>query len=140
MKYIIYTIYAVTVLLFSGFARAATLMGTEQPFQSSATILEVGVSQTLDLEVTGYVPTPCHQNPTAMLVPDNNNPYTLILRLVSPTHANFCVQRLKDFTTVVSLRQLAAASQLPLEDGAAYVVKTDGHDFAIEVLGHDLKN
>ncbi len=144
MKYIIYTLYVVTVLLFSGFARANTLMSlvnADEQFRSPATIYNVGVDhQTLDLEISGYVPTPCYQEPSAVLIQDKNDPSTLILRLVSPIPTAFCIQRIKDFSTIVSLRQLAQASQLPLEDKANYVVKTEGFDFSLPVSGQDLKN
>jgi len=143
MKYIIYTIYAVTVLLFSGFARANTLMNAYHANQaeSAARIYDVTVSQTLDLHVAGYVPTPCHSDPSAVIVQDSSNPQILIVRLVSaaPT-MSACVFRTKDFATVVPLRQLIRASQLPLVDEASYVVKTEGYNFAIEVKGSDLKN
>jgi hypothetical protein len=128
MKYIIYTVYIATVLLFSGFARAQTV-----------TIDEVYVDhQTLDLEVSGYVPTPCHQLPTAVLTFDHLNPRTLVVRLVSPSHGDYCIQRLKNYSTIVPLRQLARASRLPLEASVLYVVKTEGHDFSIAVSGQDL--
>lgn len=127
MKYIIYTVYIATVLLFSGFARAQTV-----------TIDEVMVNAQLDLEVTGFVPTPCHQIPTAVLTFDQNNHNTLVVRLISPNPTPYCIQRLQDYSTIVPLRQLARASGLPLEATALYVVKTEGHDFTFAVSGRDL--
>lgn len=144
MKFIIYTLYAVTVLLFSGFARANTLVAmvnSEEGFRSPVTIAEVLVdNRSLDLQISGYVPNPCYQNPTPVLFQDKNDPATLIVRLISPSPTNFCVQRIKDYTTVISLRQLAQASQLPLDDKALYQVKTEGYEFSLEVSGQDLKN
>ena len=147
MKYIIYTFYVVTVLLFSGFARANTLMAmvkADEQFRSPATIDSVGFAdpnhQTLDLQITGYVPNPCYLNPSAILIMDKNDPNTLIIRLISPIPTTFCIQRIKDFSTIVSLPQLAQASQLPLEDKAIYVVKTEGFDYSLQVSGQDLNN
>lgn len=142
MKYIIYTIYAATVLLFSGFARANTnphsLLPVEQPVRSPVTILEVQVDPSLALEVSGYVPTICHATPMAVMTFDQHSPNTLVVRLISSAPATFCPQRIKDYQLFVPLRQLARASHLPLEASAIYTVKTEGHDFAIEVSGQDL--
>lgn len=142
MKYIIYTIYAATVLLFSGFAKAQSVMPVEnnQNPRSSVTIQEVLIdSQTLDLNVSGYVPNPCYQMPYAIMTIDHNKPQTLVVRLFSPAPTQFCIQRIQEYSTVVSLKQLAKSSQLPLEDAVVYTVRTEGHDFAIEVFGRDLK-
>lgn len=137
MKLLIYTLYALTVLLVSGFARAEGF----EPKKSNVQISEVGLDQqTMDLHVAGYVPNPCYQNPTAVMVQDKTDSNVLVVRLVSPIPTQMCIQRIKDYTTVVNLRQLAQASELPLEDKAIYQLKAEGSDFAIEVLGQDLLN
>lgn len=137
MKFLIYTLYALTVLLVSGFARAEGF----EPKKSNVQISEVGLDQqTMDLHVAGYVPNPCYQNPTAVMVQDKTDSNVLVVRLVSPIPTQMCIQRIKDYTTVVNLRQLAQASELPLEDKAIYQLKAEGSDFAIEVLGQDLLN
>jgi hypothetical protein len=103
-------------------------------------IIDVGVDlDTFDLHITGYVPNPCYQIPSGVLIQDPHNPSTLIVRLVSPSRPGACIQRLKDYDTVVSLRLLAQASQLRLEDKAAYIVKTENFEFAMQVFGQDLK-
>jgi hypothetical protein len=136
MRYIIYTLYVATVLLFSGFARAQSPLPVEPP-RSRVTILEVLVdSENLQLAVSGYVPNPCHQIPTPVMTLDNAN--TLVIRLISPVPTNFCIQRIQDYSTIVSLRHLAKASRLPLEAAAVYTVKTEGHDFSMQVSGLDL--
>lgn len=140
MKIVIYTLYAVTVLLFSGFARASDFDNSNPKFHSPVQIIDIGVDyNTMDLHIAGYVPNPCYQIPSGVLIQDPHNPSTLILRLVSPSRPGACIERLKDYSTVVSLRQLAQASQLPLEDKAAYIVKTENFDFAMQVFGQDLK-
>lgn len=145
MKFIIYTIYAVTVLLFSGFARANTVgLGFglhNQPALSFATIYDVTVSQTLDLHVTGYVPTQCHSEPAGILVQDPANPQVLTVQLVTaPPTSMACMFRIKEFSAVIPLRQLVRTSGLMLEDEATYIVKTGGYEFAFQVSGSDLKN
>lgn len=137
MKYLVYAIYALTVLLVSGFARAEGF----EPKRSPVQIVEIGLDQqTMDLHVAGYVPNPCYQDPTAVLVQDKSNPSTLILRLISPIPTQMCIQSLKDYSTVVNLRQLAQSSELPLEDKAVYLLRAEGSDFQIEVLGQDLNH
>ncbi len=144
MKTIIYTIYALTVLLFAGFARAESLMNVvngDQKFRSPVSISQVGVDmQAMRLAIAGRLPNPCYQDPSVLLIADKNNPNTLILRLISPTPTNSCMARIKNYETIVSLRQLAQASELPLEDKALYVIRTEGYDFSLEVSGQDLKN
>lgn len=145
MRTLIYTIYALTVLLFAGFARAETLMTvvnkTDGPkFRSPVAITEVGFNQqSLSVAIGGRLPNPCFQDPTAVLVIDKNNPNTLILRLISPIPTESCMARIKPFETEVNLPLLAQASELPLEDKALYVIRTEGYDFALEVSGQELK-
>lgn len=146
MKPLFYTIYALTVLLFAGFARAETVTlmkvvnSGPQKFRSPVQISEVGVDiQNLKLSIAGRLPNPCFQDPSPVLIQDKNNPNVLVLRLISPVPTNACMARIKDYDTVVSLRQLAQAAELPLEDKALYVIHTEGFDFSLPVSGQDLK-
>lgn len=146
MKTLIYTIFALTVLLFAGFARAETLMNVVngktdgQKFRSPVAITEVGFNQqNMSVAIGGRLPNPCFQDPTAVLVLDRNNPNTLILRLISPTPTVDCMARIKPFETEVHLPLLAQASELPLDDKALYIIRTEGYDFSLEVSGQDLQ-
>lgn len=146
MKTLIYTIYALTVLLFAGFARAesVTLMSVvngQDKFKSPVAISAVGLNQqNLNLHVEGRLPTPCHLDPSAVLIFDKNNPSTLIVRFISPSPTAACMFKIKPFETVVDLKQLAQASELLLDDKALYVIRTEGYNFSLEVSGQDLKN
>ncbi len=143
MKTILFTIYVVTVLLFSGLARANTIMSVlpvQKPnFNSAVMVQHVAIDQfRLALLVDGRMPNPCYQDPSAVLVLDKNAPNTLILRLISPSPSTNCIAKIKEFRTLVDLRQLAQASELPLDNKSMYVIKTEGFDFAMEVSGQDL--
>lgn len=144
MKTIIYTIYALTVLLFAGLARAESLMSVvndgQNKFTSPVRITEVGFDTgRMLLHIDGTVPTPCHQVPSAVIVFDRKSPNTLVLRLISPRPtADACIAKLQGFETAVDLRQLSQASELPLDDKARYLIRTEGYDFALEVNGQDL--
>lgn len=145
MRTLIYTVYALTVLLFAGFARANTLMNvangkTDGKFRSTVAITEVGFNQqAMSIAIGGRLPNPCYQDPTAVLVMDKHNANSLILRLVSPTPTVDCMAMIKRFETEVNLPLLAQAAELPLDDKALYVIRTEGYDFALEVSGQDLK-
>jgi len=142
MKKLAFVLYVSCVLVFSAFARAEVAM----PFVAAASnlktpvqIQEIAVDQVnLELLIGGFLPNPCFQLPSATLVQDIENPATLILRLSSPVPTDVCVSRTIDYSTIVNLPILAQNSQIGLDDKAIYVIKTEGHEFQMQVLGSDL--
>lgn len=142
MKKIAFGLYIGCVLAFSAFARAEVRM----PFfmasaeeASNVQIESVAVDPVnLDLMLTGYLPDPCHSTPTAFLVQDTKNPATLILKLSSFVRSEMCITRVEDYSTVVNLPVVAQNSRLTLDDKAVYMIKAEGHEFELEVMGSDL--
>jgi|GEM_PF-5666744 len=141
MKKVAFILYVGCVLAFSAFARAEVAMpfSKNSNFSTPIQIESVAVDKTnLELLVGGFLPNPCTQLPSASLVQDIQNPAVLILRLSSPLHTGNCVSRTIDFSTVVNLPVLAQNSQVALDAQSVYVIKTDGNDFEMQVLGSDL--
>jgi hypothetical protein len=144
MKVIAYTLFVVSVLLVSAFARAEALNFAE--FSAAAPMKLMNINQvTVDvtgtqLYIAGLLPNPCYQNPNPVLVPDANDPTMLILRLTSPLPTNNCVDRIKPYATIADLPALAQAAELQLDDKAVYVIKTEGYDFQTKIVGAELKN
>ncbi|NJM10288.1 MAG: hypothetical protein HC883_05360 [Bdellovibrionaceae bacterium] len=107
--------------------------------QTRIQIQAVAVDQVnLELMLGCFLPNPCTANPSATLVQDDNSPNTLILRLSSPIPTDLCVSKIVDHSTIVNLPVLAQNSQVGLNDKAVYVIKTEGYDFEMQVLGSDL--
>lgn len=143
MKLIAYTIFVVSVLLMSGFAKADMLSPFMQQHQmlTAIPVDEVSVdSDSLQLLLEGHLPNPCYQEPTATLSFDTKESNTLILRLSSPLPMEMCVDRTQPYSTVVDLRSLVQAAQLPLNEKTPYVIKTEGNAFALQVSGAELLN
>lgn len=141
MKKIAFVIYVGCVLLFSAFARAELAM----PFvalksdQTPVQIVAVGLDETtLHLEVDGYIPNRCFSIPSAALTQDLNSPNTLLLRLTSRPPAGPCTEKREKFETVVSLPAEAQKARLQLQDKALYVIKVEGFEYEINVIGSEL--
>lgn len=144
MKAIVITIYVACVLLFSGFARAEGLFSTGvgvANYQIPVQIEHISLNAAdVSLDVYGYLPNPCYSQPAASLVQDQQDPTVLILRLTSRAPTTHCVSPVVEVQTTVNLPYLAQSLQLPLENKAKYLVKTEGYEFTFEVLGSDLLN
>lgn len=142
MKKLAFILYVGCVLMFSAFARAELAMPfvvAAANFQAPVAIDAIGVDEAnLELQIEGYLPNPCFSSPNATLVQDINNPNVLVLRLTSPVPTDMCVSRRADFRTIVNLPVVAQNSQLNLADKAVYVIKTEGYEFEMQVLGSDL--
>ena len=147
MKFVAYTVYVVTVLLISGFARAnaATIeMFSHKQVQQTqydmpAMINQVAIDgNTGELLVDGHLPNPCYPNPSALLTQDSQNPQVLVVHLSSPVPTTACIARLKEFTTSVELSVLAQFSRVDLDPNATYVLKVDGSDFETQIPGSAL--
>lgn len=141
MKKIAFVVYVGCVLLFSAFARAEMAMPfvTASTNQPKVEIIAVGLDEVnLNLEVEGFVPAPCFAIPSATLTPDLNSPNTLVLSLTSPVPTGSCVAKREKFETVVNLPAEAQESRLSLDDKALYVIKVEGYEYEINVLGSEL--
>lgn len=141
MKKLAFILYVGCVLVFSGFARAEMVMpfSKNSNFTTPIQIESIAVDQVnLELLIRGFLPNPCTQMPSAMLVQDLENPMVLILRLSSPVPTDVCVARTVDYSTIVNLPVLAQNSRIGLDDKALYVIKADGNNFEMQVLGSDL--
>ena len=141
MKTLIYTVYVAAVLLFSAFARAEMVMPFTKilPRQAPVAITDVAMMQeTLDLRIDGYLPNACYTEPSAVLVQDVENPQVLRLRLSSPVPTTTCPSRLQDYSKIVNLPVLAQNSRLVFANGVEYVVKIEGFDYELQVLGSAL--
>lgn len=141
MKKLAVVLYVGCVLVFSGFANAAMVM----PFSKASNqtkpvqIETIAVDQVnLELFIRGFLPNPCTQMPSATLVQDLENPAVLLLSLSSPVSTEICITRTVDYSTVVNLPVIAQNSQIGLDDKAIYVIKAQGNDFEMQVLGSEL--
>lgn len=148
MKYLAYTVYVVTVLLISGFARAnaSTFEKFQQAQQQTQYEMPVAISQvaldqaTGQLIVAGSLPNPCFIDPSALLTQDSHNPNVLVIRLSSPVPMNACVSRVKYFNSNVELVLLAQFSRVEIDAKATYLLKVDGSDFETQIPGSALLN
>lgn len=142
MTKLVFILYVGCVLMFSAFARATEMrmpFVTTASVQTPAHIEGVGVDQVnLELLITGYLSNPCVALPSASLTADINSPNTLVLRLSSPLPTKNCVSMTKDFNTVVNLPVLAQNSAISIEDKAVYLIKLEGYEFEMQVLGSEL--
>lgn len=141
MNKALYTIYAVAVLLFAGFARAEVSLFHFAEAQRSATLPINDVRadyQRLVLEVTGSLPSPCYKQPVAQLEQSSQDPRVLILRLTSPTPIKSCIAPVTSFESRVLLPELAKRSRVKLNSDELYVLKTEGFDFQMQVTGIEL--
>jgi hypothetical protein len=140
VKTLAFALYAVSILLISGLARAATIEEVTQPqYQAPAQIHQVS-AEGLDILIAGSLPNPCYGHPGVMLTRDGQNPDVLILHLSSPIPMGACVSLVKNFTAEVQLPLLTKASHLNIEPERTYMVKVEGSEFAMEVPGSDLLN
>lgn len=144
MKYLAYTIYVITVLLISGFARANAMTIealAKASYEMPVAISEVALNENAaELYVSGSLPNPCYGNPAALLVQDSHDPNVLVVRLSSPIPMSACVARVKYFDTSVTLSMLVHASRVSIDKKAIYVLKVDGSDFEMQIAGSDLLN
>lgn len=141
MKKVAFILYVGCVLAFSAFARAEVMMPFSRVsgFASNVQIESVALDKNnLELLIGGFLSNPCAQLPSAHLVQDFENPALLVLRLSSPVPTDVCVARTLDFSTVVNLPVTAQNSRLDLDPQGVYVIKADGSDFELQVIGADL--
>jgi hypothetical protein len=141
MKTLIYGLYVAAVLVFSAFARAEVAMPYSKilPKQAPVAITDVAVApETMDLQIDGYLPNPCYPQPLITLVQDVENPNVLRLRLSSPVPTHACPSRIQKYSMTVNLPVLAQNSRLVLANKNAYVVKFEGFEYEMQVLGSDL--
>ena len=141
MKTAVVVVYVAAVLLFSAFARAEMVIPFSTGEAPSTRILidEVYANEvTLELDIHGRLANPCHALPTARLSQDLNTPNTLVLRLSSPLPLEACVSPVAKYVGLVSLPETAQVSNLQLEDKAIYLLKVEGSEFEMMVLGSEL--
>ena len=139
MKKIAITLYVISILLISGFARAeaATLANFAQVTYQSQVKLTQAIADGLVVRIAGTLPCPTGQ-PSAMMTQDLQDPTVLTLRLSTPLPVQACIARVVGFNTQIELPVLAQASQLNLQEGLVYMIKVDGIDFTMQVRGSDL--
>lgn len=144
MKYIAYTVYVVTVLLISGFARAnaATLASvTQTQYQAPVTIIDAVVDPiSVKLFIDGSLPNPCYGTPSAILTQDSTNTGILVVRMTAPIPVRDCIATLKYFNSDVELPRLVHASRVKIDAKATYVLKVDGSDYEVQIPGSALLN
>lgn len=141
MKKVAFILYVGCVLAFSAFARAEVMM----PFSKNSNLAKtvqiesVALDKTnLELLIGGFLSNPCTSAPSASLEQDLENPALLVLRLSSPFPTEVCVARTLEFTTVVNLPVTAQNSRIELDPQSVYVIKAEGSEFEMQVLGADL--
>ena len=138
MKKLMYVSFVATVLLISGLARAAELDSTEGQYATPAHVEQVAPGQIQNtLVIAGYLPTPCHTQPAALL--ENEDSKSLLLRLTTVVPNSMCITKIKPFMSTLDLKQLAHSSRVKIDTDAIYQLKVDGSDFVMEVRGSDLK-
>ena len=139
MKKIAITLYVISILLISGFARAeaATLTSYAQVQYQSPLKMKQAVAEGLTVHIAGTLPCPSGQ-PMAMMTQDSQNPSTLTLRLSSPLPLDACIARVVGFNAQVELPLLAQTSMINIEENTVYLIKVEGLDFSTQVRGSDL--
>ncbi len=139
MKKIAITLYVISILLISGFARAeaATLATYSQVQYQSPVKLNQAVSEGLTVRIAGTLPCPSGQ-PMAILTQDSQSPSTLTLRLSSPLPLDACIARVVGFNAQIELPLLTQTSMIKIDENIIYLIKVEGLDFSTQVRGSDL--
>ncbi|MBX3020538.1 MAG: hypothetical protein KF799_02575 [Bdellovibrionales bacterium] len=141
MKALAYTIFVISVLLVSGFARAdlMTPFVQQTTYTTPVHIDDVTVAGEMQLKVDGYLPNPCFADPIAVLTEDPKHANTLVLNITSPLPTqDACMQVTKPYSRVVDLPFLVRTALLQLDPQTVYVIRTEGFDFAIQAYGAEL--
>lgn len=144
MKKLVFGLYVATVLLFSGLARAEAdlilpISNGQQPQMINPIIREVlPATNVLALQISGLLPNPMTDEPSARLVQDQDDPRVLILTLSTKKYDGISVSPVSHFNVVVSLPQLAYDAGIQPEEKAIYILKIKGHDFHMQFSGADL--
>lgn len=142
MKSTICSLYILSVLLFSAFARAEMAMPFAVISEDDTAVYDVEVTRAegpFALQITGFLSNPCVKKPTAHLIQNPENPSHLMIRLSAPSHNNgMCILPMQGFMTVVDLPEAAQRSEVYIDDTHDYVVTVEGADFQMEIPGQEL--
>lgn len=132
MKLLAYAIFAISVLLFAGFARAAI-------YETSVHISDVSFrAEDKQMTVSGNLPNPCTQLPAASMSQDHADPQVLTVRLSSPLFMDICVQRIQPYVTQIDVPTLVRVSRVQIDPKTVYVLRTEDNAFEMKVLGSEL--
>lgn len=142
MKVIAYSVFVISVLLMSGFAKADLMTPFVQNAVYATTVHIDEVIPSNDgaaLKIVGFLPNPCHGRPFVFLTNDTKHPFELVLSLSSPLpKQDACVERTEPFESVVDLAVSAQSAGVKLDAESVYIVRVEGTDFAMQVRGADL--
>ncbi len=133
---IVFTVYALMILGFAGFARAESRIAsyTNHETKRALTIEAVNLDdKTYDLEIVGYAPNSCYGAPQARLVPEGPNSNVLFLELVASPSTGICNSQIAPFVQIVNLPELAMSSSLDLIPGSTYLIKAHSVELTMEI-------
>jgi hypothetical protein len=130
MKRILIVGYIFSVLLVSGFARAAE---NSHPLLIKDVKYKEG---SWKIQVSGPLPNLCVSSPQPTLSKEDANPNVMILQMVGKSTAELCGQAVRgSYNELIDLRGLMARSGIRLRPGVRYTIKADGHPFEVSFEG-----
>lgn len=130
MKKILLLVYIAGALTASALAHAAIVVNV-----TSAQLDQ----QTLNLTVSMSLADPCLGQPMAQMTRSEKDPMVLNVEFVTQEFGSgYCVQRIVNSQTEVSLPMLAKAENISVDQKAIYTVRIKGSDYQYLVSGSDL--
>lgn len=142
MKKAIFAIYVVSILLFSGLAKAdADLLLPHDDFGSVQKAIVTSVYPDLNnlaLRITGTVSNPNVETPVPVVIQDSNDPRILTIVMIAKPFEGTSIFLVKAYDSTFSLPQLLADANIQFNEHADYLVRVSGSNFEMVVSGSDL--